>query len=237
MRTETAEVEVSGWEVTEPLLGDRALPGALELGPPASDPLADAAELGAPPALTEPREYMDETDMRLEPRSDSDGAARSAGSGSGECLESSAILPGTILGVSESSTAKSSRLVLLGLIPPCLAESKFAGFRRLYVEEVRDLVANGGGIEKDAGSESVSVMLGSAYRPFLEARDEEWEADRLCEAIVAALSLGIATGRLGLGLDSGLCRRMSAGGGLGRVEVDSTIPLVWCISCPHQLDG
>jgi hypothetical protein len=104
--TETVEVEVSGWEVTEPPFGDKVPPCALELGPPASDPLADAAELGAPPpALTELSEYMDETDIRLEPISVSDGAARSKGSGSEECLESSAILPGESLGVSESSTA------------------------------------------------------------------------------------------------------------------------------------
>ena len=126
-----AEVEVSGWEVTEPLLGDKEPPGPLEIEPPASDPLADAAELGAPPARTEPSEYMDETDMRLEPRSESDGAARNAGSGSEECLKSSAILPGASFGVSVSSTAKSSLLVLLGLIPPCLADSRVAGFRRL----------------------------------------------------------------------------------------------------------
>ena len=130
--TETAEVEISGWDVTEPLFGDNGPDGVLELGPPASDPLTDAAELGAPPALAELSEYMDEADIRLEPSSDHDGTARSAESDTEEFLASSAILPGANLGKSESSTTKSSLLVLLlGLIPPCLPDSEFAGFRRL----------------------------------------------------------------------------------------------------------
>ena len=130
------EVEVSGWDVTEPLLGDSAPVAVLAFGPAASDPLADAAELGtppAPPARTELREYIDDTDMRLEPISDSDGVARSVESGSEECLnESSGTLAGGAgLEASTSSTAKSSLFVPLGLVPPNLADSALAGFCRL----------------------------------------------------------------------------------------------------------
>jgi len=46
---------------------------------PASDPVAEAAELGATPALTELREYMDDTDTRFGSSSE---RAFIAGSGS-----------------------------------------------------------------------------------------------------------------------------------------------------------
>jgi hypothetical protein len=194
--TDTAEVDVSGWDVTEPLLGDKLPLGPLAFGPPASEPLAEAAELCTPPARAELSEYTD-----------SDGAARSEDSGSEECFESSAIFPGASLSMSESSTAKSSLLVrLLGLVPACLPGSRFVGFRMLYVDDVRDLVTEGGGIEMDAGSDSVSVTLGSAYRPFLEAVGEvEIEADRLCEAGLVDFGLSTATGRLLLRLESAGC--------------------------------
>lgn len=228
--TDTAEVDVSGWDVTEPLLGDKLPVGPLGFGPPASEPLAEAAELCTPPARTELSEYMDETDIRFEPKSDSEGAARSEESGSEECFDSSAIFPGASLGVSESSTAKSSLLVLLlGLVPACLPGSRFVGFRMLYVEDVRDLVTEGGGIEMDAGSDSVSVTLGSAYRPFLEAVGEvEIEADRLCEAGLVDLGLSTGTGRLlfRLKLESAGCWRILVEGGSRREKEESTIPLV-----------
>jgi hypothetical protein len=76
----------------------------------------------------------------------------------------------------------------------------------LYVEDVRDLVTDGGGIEIDASSEPVSVMLGSAYRLFLETVEEELEVDRLCGAGIPVFNLGIVTGMLlGLGLGSRVC--------------------------------
>jgi hypothetical protein len=88
--------------------------GVLVLAPvPLSDPVADAPELGAPPALAEVNEYIDETDIRFVSKS------RIAGSGSWECLDSSAIMPGDNLGVSKSSTAISSLLVLRLGPDPC----------------------------------------------------------------------------------------------------------------------
>jgi hypothetical protein len=66
------------------------------------------------------------------------------------------------------------------------------------------LATDGGGIEMLAGSESVSVMLGSAYRPFLVEIEEELDADdRLCRAELRVFNLGSATEKPGLG--SGLC--------------------------------
>ena len=51
--------------------------GALVFVPvPLSDPFVEAAELGAPPALAEVNEYIDETDIRFGSKS------RRAGSGS-----------------------------------------------------------------------------------------------------------------------------------------------------------
>jgi hypothetical protein len=74
------------------------------------------------------------------------------------------------------------------------------------VEEVRDLATDGGGIEMDAGSESVSVILGSAYRAFLVELEDEDDADeRLCEAGVPVFNLGGGTGTGRLGLGSELC--------------------------------
>lgn len=216
-------MDVSGWDVTELVF---VPPGALEPGPPTSDPLADAAELGTPPALAELSEYMDETDMRLGAISDSDGAARSWGSGNEELLESSAILVGASLGVSVSSTADSSLFGIPAFPPICLADSMLDGARVLYVEEVRDLDTDGGGIEMEAESALVSVMLGSACRPFFEVVDEEFEAERLCEAGVADFDLGTAAGGSALGTLAGLlCCGIPEDSELRRGEVDSTIPL------------
>lgn len=79
--TDTVEVEVSGCESPSALVEDNVPDAALAVVP-ISDPFADAAELGAPPALTELREYMEDTDMRFESISDIDGLGRNAGSGS-----------------------------------------------------------------------------------------------------------------------------------------------------------
>ncbi len=49
---------------------------------PASEPFADAAELGGPPARTELSEYRDDTDMRFVSNSGTEGLDRRAGSGS-----------------------------------------------------------------------------------------------------------------------------------------------------------
>jgi hypothetical protein len=135
---------------------------------PPSEPLADAAELGAPPARTELREYIDDTDMRLDgSMSDIEGRGRNAASGSWECLLSSVIAPGESLGVSKSVIEQSSLLGLLLVSPtPVLGLSAPADLR-LYVDDVRDL-EEGGGIEMLARSEYVSVVPGSAYRPFRE---------------------------------------------------------------------
>jgi hypothetical protein len=77
---------------------------------PASEPFADAAELGTPPARTELREYIDDTDMRFVSISEIEGLVRRAGSGSAPCFDSSPIVPGLSLGVVKSSTAMSSAL-------------------------------------------------------------------------------------------------------------------------------
>lgn len=88
---------------------------------PASDPVAEAAELGMPPALAEPSEYMEDTDMRF--ASDSEGAFR-AGSGSSVCFWSSAIVLKDSFGVSVLSIAKSSLLDLpVFKLEPCLPAS------------------------------------------------------------------------------------------------------------------
>lgn len=113
--TDMADVEVSGCESASAFVGDN-VPGADLPVAPFSDPFADAAELGAPPALTELREYMDDTDIRFPSISVIEAFGRNAASGNWVCFESSAIAPAVNLGVSKSSTAISSRLVrLLGL--------------------------------------------------------------------------------------------------------------------------
>lgn len=87
-------------------------------------------------------------------------------------------------GVSKSSTAMSSLLVLLLPTSPCLQVSAWACARRLYEEEVRDRGSGleGGGIYILALSELASVVPGSAYRPFLLENEVMLEADdRLCE--------------------------------------------------------
>lgn len=61
-----------------------------------------------------------------------------------------------------------------------------------------------GGIEMLAGSESVSVMPGSAYRPFLVEIEEELDADeRLCRAELRVFNVASASETPWLG--SGLC--------------------------------
>lgn len=145
---------------------------------PISEPFADAAELGAPPALAELREYIEETDIRFGSRSEIDRLDRSAASGSGECFVSSAMVPEDNLGVSRSSIAHSSLLVLLLESELCLQESVTADAFRLYEDEVRDFIVGfveGGGIDMLARSEWVSVVPGSAYRPFRD--DDEFALD------------------------------------------------------------
>jgi hypothetical protein len=107
--------------------------------------------------------------MRFGSISDIDGRDRSAGSGKGECFVSSAIVPEVNRGVSNSSTAKSSGLVLLLGLAECLQSSVPPDPLWLYVEDVLDLIGGftGGGIEMLALSEWVSDVPGSAYRPFL----------------------------------------------------------------------
>jgi len=78
------------------LLGDNA-PDAARVFAPASDPFADAAELGGPPARTELSEYIDDTDMRFVSNSGIEGLGLRAGSGRCAYLDSSAIIPGESL--------------------------------------------------------------------------------------------------------------------------------------------
>ncbi len=71
MVTDIAVVDVSGGDIPNPLLEGRANDADLVPGTvPGSDPLAEAAELGAPPARREFSEYMDDTDMRFKSASD-----------------------------------------------------------------------------------------------------------------------------------------------------------------------
>lgn len=153
------------------LEGDRVPEGALVFVPP-SEPLADAAELGAPPALAELNEYIDDTDMRFVSISDMEGLLRRAASGNCECLDSSDMIPGDNLGVSISSTA------MLSLLDRRLFTSAANGNRHEsaaldfveYDEEVLDREREGGGIEMLARSACVVVVPGSAYLPLrLEA--------------------------------------------------------------------
>lgn len=115
---------------------------------------------------------MDDTDMRFWPISGIEGLVRSVGSGGGAGLLSSIMIPGESLGVSPSSTAQSSLLVLL-LSPVELrrGHDSTTGLRWLYEEEVLDFAADGlrwgDGIEMLAQSEWVSVVPGSACRLFL----------------------------------------------------------------------
>ena len=84
---------------------------------PASDPFADAAELGAPPARTELSEYIEETDMRFVDISPSDGRGLSAGSGSWGYLSSPMTMPGESFGVVKSSSTAMSSPPLLIVLP------------------------------------------------------------------------------------------------------------------------
>lgn len=96
--TDTADVEVSGCDTPRAFAGDNVtedLPVA-----PFSDPFADAAELGTPPALTELREYMDDTDIRFPSNSVVEAFGRNAASGKCVCFASSAIAPAVNLGAS-----------------------------------------------------------------------------------------------------------------------------------------
>jgi len=105
--TDIAKVDVSGWAI---LFADNVPAGVRVFVPvPTSEPFADAAELGIPPARTEPSEYIEETDVRLFSRSGTEGRGRRAGSGRQlYVLDSSAMLG--IFGV--SSIPQSSALVL-----------------------------------------------------------------------------------------------------------------------------
>jgi hypothetical protein len=108
-----------------------------------------------------------------------EGLGRRAGSGSWECVDSSGIIPGDNLGVSKSSTAISSLLVLRLGPDPC-AQRPETFVRWLYVEEFLELGvgrAGGGGMEMLARSECASVVPGSAYRPFLLDTDLILEAE------------------------------------------------------------
>jgi len=104
--TDSTDVEVSGGDV--PI----ALPAGIfpDVGlVPASDSVAEAAGLGAPPALAGLEEYIEEVDTRFP----SDSAARlrglKAASGNKGCLERSAIMPAANFGVSKSSMTDSGR--------------------------------------------------------------------------------------------------------------------------------
>lgn len=80
------EVEVSACEAPGPLLVTRFPDVVLVMGSagPASDPVADAVELGAPPpARAEFSEYIDDTDCLLFSTS---AGIFSAGSGSFSCF-------------------------------------------------------------------------------------------------------------------------------------------------------
>lgn len=165
----------------------------VDIPTPASDPFAEAAELGTPPALAELSEYIEDTDMRFESISDVDVLGRNARSGGWEGFESSAMAPGVDLGGSKSSTAISSLLVFLLDPNPCFQNSAVSGVCWLYVEEILDRMeglGEGDGIEMLARSEWMSLVPGSAYGPFLLDAELEREAeDRLWEA-VRVLSLG-----------------------------------------------
>ena len=184
---------VSGWD-SAGLFGDKVPEAVLDFVPvPGSDPLTDAAELCAPPALAELREYTDDTDMRLESISDKEGLGFSTDSDSCERFASSAMIVGGNRGVSKSSTAISSLLVLLLPAIPCLQLSACIWVRALYVEEVRDrgFGLTGGGMEMLARSEFASVAPGSTCRPFLLEDELTLEAeDRLCE-FLRGLSFGV----------------------------------------------
>lgn len=129
---------------------------------PPSEPFADAAELGTPPARTELNEYIDDTDIRFdESKSDMEGRGRSAPSGNCGCFVSSVIFPGESLGVSKSTAISSLLDLLLVNSDPCLEYSP--PDIMLYGDDVRDF-GGGGGIEMLARSEFVSVVPGSAFR-------------------------------------------------------------------------
>jgi len=114
-------------------VGDSAPETDLLLVPvPISDPLAEAAELGTPPALAELREYIEEIDIRFESYSDMETLDRTADSGKGVCFVSSAmVVPGESFGVSKSSTATSSLLVVLLKPSPCFKISETLVFLEL----------------------------------------------------------------------------------------------------------
>jgi hypothetical protein len=157
--TDSTDVEVSGGDVPIALP-----PGILpDVGlVPVSDPFAELAELGTPPALAEFKEYIEEVDMRFP--SDSAVVLRGlkAASGNEGCLERSTILPATNFGVSKSSITDSG----LGLpVPPDQISELSDGLRWLNVEDGRDLtvgLAEGGGIDILARSACASVVPGSA---------------------------------------------------------------------------
>lgn len=94
---------VSGWEI---LFGGDMVPD-VDLAP-LSDPLAEVAELGTAPALTELKEYTDETEARFDASwlAICDLLVESCGL---EFFAKSKVLLAESLGRSASSTAQSSR--------------------------------------------------------------------------------------------------------------------------------
>jgi hypothetical protein len=122
----------------------------------------DELELGPkPPALAECNEYSDELDIRFD--SVVDMAFDIAASGSGSCLVKSDVLPLSILGVSDSSTAPS----LVDVFVPSVQASDMSETEPLWliVEDARDdsvpYVVPRGGNEKLAGSTYASLSAGS----------------------------------------------------------------------------
>lgn len=104
--TDSTDVEVSGGDVP---IG--FTPGKFpDVGlVPVSDPFAEAAELGTPPALAEFKEYIEEVDVRFPSDSPVRLRGSKAASGNEGCLESSAIVPAASFGVSKSSMTDSGR--------------------------------------------------------------------------------------------------------------------------------
>lgn len=158
--TETTGVVPSDGETPTLLLPD-ILPGfnlGIESGPPEEE-----LELGpTPPARADCNEYSDELDIRFD--SDvTDPALDIAGSGSGACLVKSDVLPLSILGVSDSSTAPS----LVDVFVPSVQASDMSEIEplRLIIEDARDdsvpYVAAPRGNEKLAGSTYASRSVGS----------------------------------------------------------------------------
>lgn len=233
--TDTGEVAVSGWETPSGLLPCDNEPDVVRdfVAAPESDPLMEAPGLFVPPppALTELREKTEETDMRFASISDIDGVGLRGASGKWGRFPSSAMVPAESRGVSKSSTAISSLLVRLLELPPCLQASVCTRPLVLSVDDVRERgtgLVEGGGIEILARSALVSVVPGSAYRPFLETTELALEADdRLCE-FLRAFNFGVEFSESALSLESSA---FWAGSGLVSDKEEDAI------SCGSMLRG